>query len=124
MRLKVKLSKEEKKQLETFQNEPLIRTKKTAIRMAIALGLSKMVEGDSIKLSGNEILKVNTATIDPEGVFEVVAYYILSKRLGASINKKKIIVAKKEEIADTISEALVLGLNDLLKFQDRLNTVI
>jgi hypothetical protein len=124
MRLKVKLSKEEKKLFETFQNKPLIRTKKTAIRMAIALGLSKMVEGESIKFTGNEIFKFNTTTIDPEGVFEVVAYYILSNRLGASINKKKIIVAKKEEIAETISEAFVLGLNYLPKFQDKLNTVI
>jgi hypothetical protein len=121
MRINVKLTKEEKNQFETFQAEPLIKTKKTAIRMVIALGLSKMAEGKTKKLSGNEILKFNTATIDPEGVFEVVAYYVLSKRLGASVDKKKIIVAKKDEIAETISEGFVLGLKELPNFQKRFN---
>ena len=117
MRVKVKLSTDDIKHFETFLNEPLIRTKKTAIRMAIALGLSKMAEGEGLKLSGNEVFKFNTATIDPEGVFEVVAYYTIAKRLGASTNTKKIIVTKKDEIAETIAEAFVLGLKDITKLQ-------
>ena len=117
MRVSVKLSKKENEQFDTFKNEPLIRTNKTAIRMVIALGLQKMADGDRLIGNGNEILRFNTATIDPEGVFEVVAYYIISNRLGASINKKKVIVANKEEIAEIIAEAFKLGLKEVQKSQ-------
>ena len=117
MRVKAKLSAEEKKRFDTFQNEPLIRTKKIAIRIAIALGLSKMVEGESTKLKGDELIGFNTTTVDPDGIFEVIAYYIISQKMGASINKKKIILVKKEEIAETIAEAFVLGLYGLPMLQ-------
>ena len=82
--------------------------------------MAKMAEGVSIKINRTdvvEILQFNSAPVDPEGVFEVVAYYIISKNLGASVNKKKLIIANKEEIIETIAEAFVIGLQELPKLQ-------
>lgn len=99
------------------KNNQLIKSKKIAIRLVVALGLAKMVEGENMKPQGSEIMKFNSTSIDPEGVFEVLAYYIISKRLGASTKKKKLIIAKKEEIDETLAEAFVLGLRDLPEIQ-------
>jgi hypothetical protein len=103
-----------------LKHHPLINSKKIALRITIALGMAKMAEGASIKLNKAEVVEIlqfNSAPVDPEGIFEVVAYYIISKRLGASVNKKKLIIANKEEIAETITEAFVIGLKELPNLQ-------
>ena len=86
MRVTVKLSAEDKKRFEEVRKDPLLENKKTTVRMAISLGLKKMSQGNRAVLRGNEIIKFNTGSIDPEGIFRVVAYYIIAKRLGASID--------------------------------------
>jgi hypothetical protein len=86
------------------------------IRTAIALGLSKMVKGNHKEQIGNETLSFNTKTIDPEDIFEVIAYNIISLRMGASVNNKKIILASKEELCEVIGEALILGISELPNF--------
>ena len=117
MRVLVKLSAQDRHRFEEVMKDPLLSNKKIAIRLAISLGLEKLVQGNDVVQSGNEILKFNTGTIDPEGIFGVVAYYIISKRLGASKDKNKIILASKQEIADKLAEAFILGLKELHEYQ-------
>lgn len=117
MRVLVKLSTKDKNRFEEVMNDPLLNNKKIAIRLAISLGLEKLAQGNNVVQRGNEILKFNTGIIDPEGIFGVVAYYIISKELGASKNKNKIILASKQEIADKLAEAFILGLDELHEYQ-------
>ena len=117
MRVTVKLSAEDKSRFEEVRKDALLKNKKTTIRMAISLGLQKMSRGKRGILKGNEVIKFNTGTIDPEGIFRVVAYYIIAHRLGASIEKNKIILASKQELGETLAEAFILGLDELAGYQ-------
>jgi len=117
MRVTVKLSTKDKNHFEEVRKDPLLKNKKTTIRMAISLGLLKMAQGKRAELKGNKIIKFNTGTIDPEGIFRVVAYLIIAKRLGASTDKNKIIIATKQELAENLAEAFVLGLAELYSHQ-------
>jgi hypothetical protein len=87
------------------------------VRTAIALGLSKMVKNTHIRPpgEGDETFRFNTKTIDPEGIFEVMAYNIIAFRMGASIKNKKIILARKEELCETIGDAFLIGITELPK---------
>ena len=116
MRITIKLSEENKLRFEEIMKDPLMNNKKTAIRMAISLGLLKMSKGKKAVLKGKERLNFNTETIDPEGIFAVVAYYLISKELGASLNNKKVILASKSEIGKKLGEAFVLGLEELYDY--------
>jgi hypothetical protein len=116
MRVSVKLSKQDKNLMDDFMKESFFNNKKMMVRTAIALGLSKMMKGVRKEQKGNERFSFNTKTIDPEDIFEILAYYIISKQMGASISNKKIILAKKEELAELIGEALIIGISELPNF--------
>jgi hypothetical protein len=115
MRVTVNISKTEKDLIYKMSKEPLLGTKKSVVRTAIALGLSKMVKNIHISPpgEGDETFRFNSKTIDPEGIFEVMAFYIVANRMGASINNKKIILAKKEELSQIIGIAFLNGLKEL-----------
>jgi hypothetical protein len=117
MRITVKISKTEKDLIDRMNRELLLHTKKSMVRTAIALGLSKMVHDIHAEppIDGSETFRFNTKTVDPVGIFEVMAYYIIASQMGASIDNKKIILVSKEELSEKIGEAFKLGLNELPK---------
>ena len=118
MRVTVNLSKADKNLIIKLCKDPLLNSRKLVVRLAIALGLSKLVSGYNIvkNETGSESFRFNTKTVDPEDIFEVMAYFIIAKRMGASKNNKKIILASKEELGETIGEAFLIGLQELPNF--------
>ena len=116
MRVTIKLSVENKKRFDEILKDPLINNKRIGIRMAISLGLMQMLQGKNTVIKGKENIKFNTGSVDPEGIFGVLAYYIISKELGASKKNKKVILASKEEIVEKLAEAFILGLEELYDY--------
>ncbi|MFW9879041.1 MAG: hypothetical protein ACFFG0_38670 [Candidatus Thorarchaeota archaeon] len=116
MRVTINLTVENKKRFEEIMKDPLMNNKTIAIRMSISLGLLQLLQGKKASLKGKVQLKFNTGTIDPMGIFGVVAYYIISKQLGASKKNKKVILASKKEIVEKIAEAFILGLEELYDY--------
>ncbi len=123
MRIETRVTKDQLDKFTAINKEWYIGTKKTAIRMLLALGLTRMLKGDKARETGSQNLSFNTGSVDPEGVFEVMAYYAISRRMGASRKKNKVIVTSSNDISAAMSEALIIALDSIPDDKDSLEHI-